>query len=194
MRASNIFASVLTIIAVSACTKKEGESSIAPVVSAPAEEDSGAKGKCEALGCKGEGSFSDKCNCKGKPQEVPFEAKPTGKYLFKKPEWEVTNKTGKDIHWASAAVYYYDESGKQLEATIKNKPYKSSRINGSSFTLKPKETKTIAFGFTQESAPAGTASIEVEFDGWCFGTYADKESQLCIYIERAPDERSKTGK
>lgn len=164
-----LLALALTTLSVSACTKKEDPDSTASAVGATTSatvpvtepEPTEPVGKCAALGCTGTGDFSSMCNCKDKPQEVPFEAKPTGKYhsFFKKPEWELTNKTDKDISWASAAVYYYDKSGKQLEATTNGKSYKLARINGSTFTLKPKETKTISFGFLRDAAPAGAASM-----------------------------------
>ncbi len=162
---------------------------------APASDTAGDEGKCDALGCKGEGTFFKPCSCKDKAQPVPLEVKYTGKYsdFFKQPEWEVTNKTDKDIHWASAAVYYYDKAGKQLEAQIKDKTYKASRVNGSNFTLKPKETKKITIGFKKDTEPKGIDSMEVVFDGWCFGVYKDKSSHLCIKNERAPEERPKSG-
>jgi hypothetical protein len=220
MRTTTILASILTLaMALVACSKK-GTDSTAPVASdavttgasaAPAEkpeakaaaanegagQGAAAEAKCAAIGCEsGDGSFFKMCGCNEKVQEAPFEAKATGKYgtFSKQPEWTVTNKTDKIVHWASAAVYYYDRAGKQLETTIKDKPYKASRVNGSSFTLKPKETKKVSIGFKQENAPAGTASMEVVFDGWCYGAYADKETHLCMRVARAPDERARSGK
>lgn len=219
MKKSTIVVSVMVVASLVACSKKDdgaapsasssatsssaASSAAAPSVSAKPVE-GGGESKCAALGCKsGDGSFFKMCDCKATPQEVPFEAKYTGKYhsFFKQPEWEVTNKTDKDIHWASANVYYYDKAGKQLEATVKDKKdaskdrkFKSYRINGSNFTLKPKETKKITIGFAQENAPAGAASLEVVFDGWCYGTNADKASHLCISGEKSPDERARSGK
>lgn len=212
---------VMAALALTACSKKKEEGA-APATSAsttnatatanatggepapaPKAGDQGAAAaggdaaKCSALGCKsGDGSFFKMCDCKGKPQEVPFEAKYTGKYqsFSKQPEWEVTNKTDKEIHWASANVYYYDKSGKQLEATVKDKAFKSYRVNGSTFSLKPKETKKLSIGFKQENAPANAASLEVVFDGWCFGNYADKSTHLCMRVENSPDERARAGK
>ena len=53
----------------------------------------------------------------------------------------MTNASKKDLHWGSAAVYYYDKVGKQLSGKVKDKGYKASRINGSNFSLKPGETE-----------------------------------------------------
>jgi len=214
MKVSWIVVSVLLAASSVACSKKEegaapAASSVTTSTSASAAPASlpqkpAGESKCAAIGCKGgDGSFFQKCDCKAAPQDVPFEAKYTGKYhsFFKQPEWDVTNKTDKDINWASANVYYYDKAGKQLEATVKDKKdaskdrkFKSYRVNGSNFTLKPKETKKITIGFMQENAPAGAASLEVVFDGWCYGASADKESHLCINVERSPDERARAGK
>lgn len=151
--------------------------------------------KCSALGCTGEGTFFEMCDCKTKPQPVPFAAKYSGKYssFFKQPEWQITNTTDKDLHWGSAAVYYYDKAGKQLEAKINDKPYTASRVNGSNLTLKPNETKTIHIGFKQDSEPKGVASMEIVFDGWCYGKYDDKSTHQCMRIERAPDQRARSG-
>lgn len=160
--------------------------------SAEATEKAATASKCEPIGCSGAGDFFKMCDCKAKPQPVPVTIKNTGKYGFgKKPQFEVTNTTDKPLHWGSAAVYYYDKSGKQQETTINDKPYKVARVNGSNFTLKPKETKTMELGFSKENEPKGFDAMQVVIDGWCFGTYEDKASHLCINNERAPDERAK---
>jgi hypothetical protein len=153
-----------------------------------------AAGKCGALGCTGEGTFNEMCDCKGKGVKPPFEVKYTGKYSssFKAPEFEITNTSDKDIHWGSAAIYYYDKSGKQLEAKIGERVLKASRINGSNFSFAPKEKKTLHLGFKQENEPQGIDSMEVVIDGWCFGTNDDKASHLCVETERAPDERPRS--
>lgn len=168
----------------------------APTAAAQAGEGAAApagEGKCAALGCKGEGDFFKKCDCKGKDVKPPFTIKYTGKYndFAKKPEFEVTNTSDKPTHWGSAAVYYYDKSGKQLSAKIKETTYPASRVNGSNFTFKPGETKKLTLGFDKDAAPKDTDAMQVVIDGWCYGTYDDKASYLCINLERAPDERPK---
>ncbi|MBX3198482.1 MAG: hypothetical protein KF894_10150 [Labilithrix sp.] len=210
MKTTTMFlAGALTLmtIATAGCKKKEDASELAPkpsaaetvTTSASAPEPkaaaaaAGGDSKCAALGCSGTGTFFDRCGCAAKPQPVPLTAKPTGKYTFNQPEWEVTNTTDKDLHWASAVVYYYDKAGNQLESVIKDKPYKASRMNGSSFTLKPNETKKVTIGFKKESEPRGAASMEIVFDGWCYGAYKDESSHLCISAGRAPDERARSG-
>jgi hypothetical protein len=181
---------------------KPAASAPAPTASAKADGSTkeaatppAGEGKCGALGCTGEGTFFDMCDCKAKPQTAPFKAKWSGKYsdFFKQPEFEVTNTTDKDIHWGSVAVYYYDKAGKQLETDIKGTKYKSGRENGSTMSLKPNETKTMTMGFKKESEPKGIDTIEVVFDGWCFGKYDDKASHLCVRVEKAPEERAKSG-
>ena len=184
-----------------ACTEKKQDPPQAPPVVSPSPSptepaaEAPAEGKCAALGCTGEGSFFDRCDCKGKPQTAPLKATRTGKYdgFLKRPEFEVTNTTDKDIHWGSVAVYYYDGAGKQLETTIRDTRYKVSRMNGSSFALKPNQPKTLTMGFQRENEPKGVKAIEVVFDGWCFGTYAAKSTHLCVNAERAPEERARSG-
>ena len=204
MRVDHLFAStVLLALCCAACdrgdsartedeTAPSAAKSAAPTA-ATASASAAAAGKCEPLGCKGEGTFFKKCDCKGKDVKSPFAIKVSGGYsdFFKQPEFEVTNTTDKPIHWGSAAVYYYDKAGEQLETQIRDKTYKVSRVNGSNFTLKPKETKTITLGFKKESEPKGIDTMQVVIDGWCFGTHKDKSSHLCIKIDRAPDERPK---
>jgi len=107
--------------------------------------------------------------------------------------WRVTNKSDKDTNWGSVAIYYYDKSGKQLDVTLKGKTYSVERTNGSSFTFKPGETKTLYLGWKQENAPPGTATMEMVFDGWCYGTFEDKAGQLCIDNPRAPEQRPRSG-
>ena len=189
----------LALCSVSACkgSKKDvaPAASAVPSASVAAAEPSASAAppnKCEPLGCKrGDGTFFHMCDCKGTDLKPPFSIKATGKYskFFKSPEFEVENTSDKPIHWASAAIYYYDKSGKQLSATIRKHAYKSSRINGSNFTFKPHETKTLHLGFKKESEPKHIATMQVVIDGWCYGTYKDKASHLCIRIDRAPEER-----
>lgn len=159
-------------------------------------------GKCDKLGCKGEGSFFKKCDCKGKDVKPPLTATWTGKDgSFDKPAMEVQNLSDQPLHWASVRLYYYDQAGKQLEVTIKGKPekktkdttYKTYMMNGSTFTLKPKEKKTLSFGWKKDEAPKGTDTIEAVFDGWCWGEPRDKANEVCVTIDRAPDERPKGG-
>lgn len=149
---------------------------------------------CASVGCgNGKGDFFQKCDCKGKGMTPPLVAKWTGKMhpFFKEPTFEVENTSDKDIHWASASVYYYDKAGKQIEVKLKDRPdkYKKSSINGSNFTFKPKEKKELALGWKEENHPKDAVKIEVVFDGWCYGVYNDKANELCINVDRAPDER-----
>jgi hypothetical protein len=165
--------------------------------SASASASAAATGdKCSALGCEpGTGTFFEKCDCKAKPPAVPLKAKYAGKRssFFKQPEFEVTNTTDKPIHWGSVAIYYYDKAGKQLEAEIDGKKFAASRSNGSNFTLKPNETKTINLGFKSEHEPKNVDSMEVVFDGWCWGVYEDEASHVCVTIERPADVRARSG-
>jgi hypothetical protein len=193
------FAAAFALLAVPAC--KGDKPNAAPAASATPSASvalaqlsasAAPANKCEPLGCKGgDGSFFHMCDCKGTDLKPPFSIKSTGKYskFFKSPEFEITNTSDKDIHWASAAIYYYDKSGKQLSAEIRDRTYKSSRINGSNFTFKPHETKTLNLGFKKKSEPKHIAAMQVVIDGWCYGTYKDKPSHLCIRIDRAPEER-----
>lgn len=160
----------------------------AAVPPAPAESAAAPAGKCEPLGCTGAGSFSEMCSCKS--ASAPITAKFTGSYRFDTPEWEVTNTTDSPLHWGSSAVYYYDKAGKQLSTEIRGTKYSVHRMNGSSFTLKPKETRKITVGFKKADEPKGVKSIELLLDGWCFGTYEDKASHLCVRAPKAPDERA----
>lgn len=159
---------------------------------APSSDKAG--GACAALGCPGEGTFFNMCECKAKPQTSPFVVKPTGKKIAGRPELEVTNTSDKPTHWASLGVYYYDRAGKQLTADTPSGKYPLSRENGSMFTLKPHETRKISAGFSEKIEPKGTASIEVVVDGWCFGTHEDKASQLCMRNAKTPDERARAGR
>ena len=183
-----------TALVGSGCGKKSAGGGPDAAPGASAEVAAGGD-KCSSLGCTGEGSFSKMCDCKAKPQPAPFAVKYAGKYssFFEEPEWQITNTTDKDIHWGSAAVYYYDKAGKQLEAKFGEKTLKAYRVNGSNLSLKPNQTKTINLGFKQGDEPKGIGSMEVVFDGWCYGKYDDKRSHHCIRNERAPDERARSG-
>lgn len=162
---------------------------------APAASGAAAAGPgCASVGCgTAQGDFFNKCDCKGKGMTPPLVAKWTGKVdsFFKSPTFEVENTSDKDIHWASAAAYYYDKAGKQIEVETKDKKskYKSYTVNGSNFSLKPKEKKEISIGWKEDLHPKDTAKIEVVFDGWCYGKYDDKPNELCINVDRAPEER-----
>lgn len=197
-KAQSIAVAALALCFVPAC-KGEKKDAAPAAAAAPSASTAAAApsasaapaNKCEPLGCKGEGTFFKMCDCKGKDLKPPFEVKSTGKYskFFKSPEFEIENTSDKDIHWASAAIYYYDKGEKQLSAKIRDKTYKSSRINGSNFTFKPHETKTLHLGFKKDSEPKHIATMQVVIDGWCYGTYKDKASHLCIRIDRAPEDR-----
>jgi hypothetical protein len=199
------FPAIFASLALVACDSKTDDGAAATsatttaAASAPTAATSAssaaAGNKCEALGCKGEGTFFKKCRCDDAAEmpPAPFEAKRVDGYSFDKPLWEVTNKTDKDLHWGAVSIYYYDASGKQLETKIKDKTYKRSRMNGSTLTLKPRETKKIGLGFKKESAPKGAKDMEIVFEGWCYGTYKDKSSHLCISVGATPEERPKGG-
>ena len=45
----------------------------------------------------------------------------------------------------------------------------------------------------QECNDLGLDTIEVVFDGWCWGKHNDKENEVCVTIDRAPEERPKGG-
>ena len=169
----------------------------APAQAAPAAAPAAAgaiSGACEALGCAGDGSFGKMCDCKDKPAASPFTVKATGKKVGGRPEWEVTNTSDKPTHWASLAVYYYDREGKQLTAESPNGKFRVGRENGSTFTLKAKETRKIGAGFSDKLEPKGTTSTELVVDGWCYGTYEDKASHVCIRNAKAPDDRARAGR
>ncbi len=162
-------------------------------VAASAAASAASGGACPA-GCEGDGTFFEKCRCEGDSlPAVPFEATRGEGFKFDKPVWKVTNKTDKDLHWGSVSVYYYDAAGKQLETEIREKTYKRSRMNGSTLSLKPGETKEMGLGFKKDSAPKGAKDMEIIFDGWCYGTYKDKSSHQCITIPAPPKERPKGG-
>jgi hypothetical protein len=169
-------------------------STITSTTAAQAPSNDKTAAACAALGCPGDGSFGAMCDCKAKPQTSPFQVKPTGKKIAGRPELEVTNTSDKPTHWASLGVYYYDRAGKQLTTETPSGKYALSRENGSMFTLKPHETRKISAGFSEKIEPKGTASIEVVVDGWCFGTYEDKASHLCVRNTKTPDERARAGR
>ena len=66
-------------------------------------------------------------------------------------------------------------------------------MNGSTFTLKPGETKKIGIGFKKESQPKATKDMEILFNGWCYGVYKDKSSHQCFSLAPFPKERPKGG-
>ncbi|MFO0593134.1 MAG: hypothetical protein U0441_36665 [Polyangiaceae bacterium] len=151
-------------------------------------------GGCAAISCGDrKGDFFEKCDCKGKNMAPPLVATYTGKMdsFSKEPLFDVENTSDRPIQWASAAVYYYDKSGKQISVELKDRKetFKKSTINGSNFTMKPKEKKQIHMGWSEKNAPKDVAKIEAVFDGWCYGIYDDKSTELCINIDRAPDDR-----
>jgi hypothetical protein len=135
------------------------------------------------------------CDCAAQPPPVPFEIRPTGAHvgMLKQPEFEVKNTTDRPVKWGSAAVYYYDAEGRQLEAELGGRRLRASRANGANFYLAPGETKKLALGFKKDAEPSGHASIEVVVDGWCFGTREDRASELCITLGRSPDDRPRSG-
>jgi len=168
----------------------------APAMSgAPGASGAAATGPgCAGIGCGNKkGDFFEPCDCKGKAMTPPLVAKWTGKVdsFYKRASFSVENTSDKDIHWGSVAVYYYDKSGKQVEVELKDRKekFKAARSNGSNFTFKPKEKKELSLGWDEKSYPKDVAKIEVVFDGWCYGTYDDKASHLCVNVDRAPDDR-----
>ncbi len=149
---------------------------------------------CKSVGCGDDkGDFFEKCDCSGKKMGAPLTGKWNGTIdkFFKKPIFVVENTSERPIQWASAAVYYYDKAGKQLEVELKDRKekFKSSTVNGSNFTLKPKEKKEISIGWSEENHPKDAVKLEVVFDGWCYGVDGDKATELCIKIDRAPVDR-----
>lgn len=149
---------------------------------------------CASIGCGGgKGDAGDKCDCKGKGMTPPLTATWQGKLdsVYKSPLFDVENTSDKDVHWASVSVYYYDQSGKQIEVKLKGQPdaSKMHRAIGSKFTFKPKEKKAIPLGWGGENHPKEAVKIEAVFDGWCYGPPNDEPNELCITIERAPGDR-----
>lgn len=176
------------------CNKSESDTATGNASTSAAAAQEAAPNKCEPLGCSGDGTLASPCRCKGQTATSPFQIKYTGTYsdVFHQPQFEVKNTTDKAIHWGSYVVYYYDKSGRQLEATIGKEVYKNSRGNGSLLMLKPNETRKLSLGFEKKSEPKGISGIEVVVDGWCFGTAMTKD-ELCVRTERAPEERARSG-
>lgn len=151
---------------------------------------------CKALGCPdAKGDFFNKCSCKGKGLASPLAARWTRKYheFFKRYEFELVNRSARPVSWAMAVLYYYDASGKLLEAELRGTKHKTYDVNGSNFTIAANATKTITLGWSKETMPKDTARIDVVFQGWCYGerdkkTHKDK-NRLCIMSDKPPEDK-----
>lgn len=179
--------------------------SAAPSASAPAPpaaptatEDASASATpaapnpCEPLGLQGDGSMKSPCKLEGTP---PITAKWTGQYKpdfdGEKPSFTVTSTLSVPVNWGNIAIYYYDKNGKQLEVTDKGRTLKKYWVSGGLLQIGAKETKEMTMGFTKDKAPEGTASIEVEIEG-----YGWTDRQPVTFFENPDlghDERPKGG-
>jgi hypothetical protein len=103
---------------------------------------------------------------------MPITAKWTGEYKpdfdGEKPAFTVTSKLDRAVTWGNVAIYYYDKSGKQLEVTDGGRTYKKFWISGGLLQVPAKGTTELKMGWVKDKAPADTAAIEVEIEGYGF--------------------------
>jgi len=155
----------------------------------PKKQAGAAAMTCEKLGCTGKGKFSSMCNCKGKDVKPPIAFHRVDGEMFKKPKFEIRNSTAHQTEWASATVYYYDKDGKQLAGTSRGKPQKAYRLNGSTMGVKANGTRSTGMGYKTAEQPAGTKTVQVAVDGWCYGDSRTKDDEFCVRIDKSPDDR-----
>src|SRR5262245_47698473 len=154
----------------SATAKPAGATTAASTGTAAAG--AGAEKLCADIGGKGPGTFSDPCKVPW-ANAPPIAIKDVGiKDDFGREvrKCELTNNADRDITWGSISSWYYDKSGKLLEATPKGQTtkYKYYNHNGSTFQIKKGEKKEFACGWSKEDEPKD-ATIEFEMMGWGFG-------------------------
>jgi hypothetical protein len=129
----------------------------------------------------------------------------TGKMDDKGPSFRVVNKSPSTILYGRIAVYFYDKSGKQLDAVSsdpaaagdggKARPFHSCGGNMFQGVMKPAEKAVITFSCVGKSdVPAGATAIEAEMQWVGFADASEKK--VDAYWRNAdltPDVRKKGG-
>ena len=201
-------------VAVLGCSKDETKATpdAAPAVSAsaPAASASAAPSATAAAppvdcpkGSSGEGSFTKPCDASGKARMM--EVAWTGKMDDKGPSFRVVNKSPSTILYGRIAVYFYDKSGKQLDAASsdpaatgdagKGRPFHSCGGNMFQGVMKPGEKAVITFScVAKANVPAGATAIEAEMQWVGFSDASEKK--VDVYWRNpdlTPDVRKKGG-
>lgn len=150
----------------------------------------------------GIGSLAQPCMAKGNERLMTVKwTKPTDE--TEGPAFSITNKSKLVVIYGKIDVYFYDKSGKQLDATPDTSvtPPKARHFHtcsGSFFqgVMQPGENAVLTFSCVPKKAvPEGAATIEAEMETVGF---ADSTGQKVDFYWRnpdlAPDVRAKGGK
>lgn len=106
----------------------------------------------------GSGTREDMCKYEG---DI-LQAKHTGRSEDGGVVFSITNPWSEEITWLTAAVFYYDEDGKQLDIELDDKQHKSSRVNGLTVKLRGEATTDLALGFKKAELPSTVAAAELQ--------------------------------
>ncbi len=189
-------ASASAVPSASAGASPDATPSGVPSASAPAEE-AEPNHDCPAKST-GPGSFTKPCEAKGSERLMTVKWKKTDD---KGPSFSIKNIGKTTILYGRIAVYFYDKSGKQLDAvddsgtSTKTKPFHT--CSGSFFqgVMKPSESAVLTFSCVPKKVvPDGTAAIEAEMQMVGFADATEKK--IDFYWRNAdltPNARPKGG-
>jgi hypothetical protein len=178
--------------AASATVAQPAVTQAAPVASAAPLED---RDDCPE-GSTGPGTFDKPCEGKGKTRMMQVSW--TGKMTDTGPSFRVTNTSKLDIIYGKLAAYFYDKSGKQLEAVGSSESGDKKRPQqwcaGKIFDgpMKAGEKAVITFSCVKKSnVPEGTAFIEGELEMVGFPDQTGKTDFYWRNSDLTPDVRAK---
>lgn len=195
-------------LSASACDEEKAPSKAAPSAkptptlpeaSAPVASAAPAKPRDDCPeGSSGEGTFNKPCEAKGdsRMMEVTW----TGKMGDDGPSFRVVNSSKLQILYGKLVAYFYDKSGKQLQAKDtsesppKDRPSQPCAGNIFAGPMKPGEKAVITFSCVKkEHVPEGTAAIEAELEMVGFTDESGKKNEFYWRNkELTPDARPKS--
>ena len=184
-----LFATAALALALSACgSDTEATSSAAPSAKPSATAKSSASAKpapsaapsasaaadaggdpCKAhkLAAGGTGTLGDPCKYSGDLLTAKYKGKiEDGGAVF-----EITNPWSEKVNWLTAAVYYYDKSGKQMTVKVDGADKKNDFLQGIDVDIPGSKTSDVKLGWTKKELPKDVDSVEVQIIsfGWDLG-------------------------
>jgi len=161
--------------------------SAAPSASAAADA-SGDPCKKHKLDAGGTGTLGDPCKYAGDL----LTAKYKGKIEDDGAVFEITNPWTEDVNWLTAAVYYYDKSGKQMTVKVDGADKKNDFLQGIDVKIPGGKTSDVKLGWTKKELPKDVDSVEVQIIsfGWDLG---EGKGAYFGSTEKYSDARAKGG-
>lgn len=148
-------------------------------------------------GSSGEGTFNKPCEAKGdsRMMEVTW----TGKMGDDGPSFRVVNTSKVQILYGKLVAYFYDKSGKQLQAKDtsesppRDRPFQPCAGNIFAGPMKAGEKAVITFSCVKkDNVPEGTAAIEAELEMVGISDESGKKNEFYWRNkELSPDVRPK---